>query len=216
MTPRHLVLIGLMGAGKTTVGRECARHLGRPFVDTDDEVTRIAHATVDRIFAEGGEAEFRRLERDVVVDVCASPEPLVIACGGGAVLDPENRRALRNAGIVVWLRAPADTLVGRVGDGSTRPLLRDDPAGALARLGRLREPAYEAAAHVDVDTDGVDIDTVAARVLDAFAGALSEREREREAHSQGRRVGSAGGGIPPSGERGPSGPARSAEGGKRV
>jgi shikimate kinase len=167
--PRHLVLIGLMGAGKTTVGRECARRLGRPFVDTDDEVTRIAHATVDRIFAEAGEAEFRRLEHDVVADVCASPEPLVVACGGGAVLDPENRRALRSSGIVVWLRAPANTLVARVGDGATRPLLRDDPAGALARLERLREPAYEAAAHVEVDTDGVDVDTVAENVLAALA-----------------------------------------------
>ena len=170
MNGRHLVLIGLMGAGKTTVGRECARRLGRPFVDTDDEVTRIAHTTVDRIFAEVGEAEFRRLEREVVAVVCASPEPLVVACGGGAVLDPENRRALRSAGIVVWLRAPAHTLAGRVGDGSTRPLLRDDPAGALSRLERLREPAYDTAAHVQVDTDGIDVKTVAARVLEAFAG----------------------------------------------
>jgi shikimate kinase len=169
MTPRHLVLIGLMGAGKTTVGRECARRLGRPFVDTDDEVTRVAHTTVDRIFAEAGEAEFRRLEHSVVADVSASPEPLVVACGGGAVLDPENRRALRSSGVVVWLRAPAGTLAGRVGDGSTRPLLRDDPVGALARLERLREPAYEAAAHVEIDTDGIDVDRVAAAVLDAFA-----------------------------------------------
>jgi shikimate kinase len=167
---RHLVLIGLMGAGKTTVGRECARRLGRTFVDTDDLVTATARATVDQIFAEAGEAGFRRLERDVVSDVCASPEPLVVACGGGAVLDPENRHALRSAGIVVWLRAPATTLAGRVGDGSTRPLLRDDPVGVLTRLERLREPAYEAAAHVRVDTEGVDADTVAGAVLAAFAG----------------------------------------------
>ena len=167
---RHLVLIGLMGAGKTTVGRECARRLGRPFVDTDDEVTATARMTVDQIFAESGEAGFRRLEHAVVADVCASPEPLVIACGGGAVLDRENRRALRSAGVVVWLRAPAGTLARRVGDGATRPLLRNDPVGALARLERLREPAYEAAAHVSVDTDGLDVETVAGSVLAAFAG----------------------------------------------
>jgi shikimate kinase len=167
---RHLVLIGLMGAGKTTVGKVCARRLGRTFVDTDDVVTGTARMTVDEIFTEGGEAGFRRLEHDVVADVCASPEPLVVACGGGAVLDPDNRRALRSAGIVVWLRAPAGTLAGRVGDGSTRPLLRDDPVGALARLERLREPAYEAAAHVSVDTDGVDVESVAGAVLAAFAG----------------------------------------------
>jgi shikimate kinase len=168
-TARHLVLIGMMGAGKTTVGRECARRLRRPFVDTDDEVTATARMTIDRIFAESGEAAFRRLEHDVVADVCASPEPLVVACGGGAVLDPENRRALRGAGVVVWLRAPAGTLAGRVGDGATRPLLRDDPVAALARLERLREPAYEAAAHASVDTDGADVDAVARAVLEAFA-----------------------------------------------
>jgi len=170
MTPRrHLVLIGLMGAGKTTVGRECARRLGRTFVDTDDVVTATARMSVEQIFAEAGETEFRRLEHAVVADVCASPEPLVVACGGGAVLDPENRRALRGAGIVVWLRAPAGTLAGRVGDGATRPLLRNDPIGALTRLERLREPAYEAAAHLTVDTDGRDVDTVATDVLAAFA-----------------------------------------------
>ena len=127
--------------------------------------------TVEGIFADGGEPRFRQLERDVVADVCASPEPLVIACGGGTVLDPENRRALRAAGVVVWLRAPAATLLSRVGDGSTRPLLRDDPAGALARLERLREPAYEAAAHACVDTDDLDVAAVADAVLSVFEGA---------------------------------------------
>ncbi len=168
---KHLVLIGLMGAGKTTVGRECARRLGRPFVDTDDLVTGAAQMPVERIFENGGEPEFRRLEREAVADVCASPEPLVVACGGGSVLDPENRRALRAAGLVVWLRAPAPTLVARVGDGASRPLLRDDPAAALARLERLREPSYEAAAHAQVDTADLDVGAVAAAVLSVFEGA---------------------------------------------
>jgi shikimate kinase len=171
MGGKHLVLIGLMGAGKTTVGAECARRLGRTFVDTDELVTRTAHMTVEAIFADGGESRFRRLEHDVVADACASPEPLVIACGGGAVLDADNRRALRSAGVVVWLQGPAATLLSRVGDASTRPLLRDDPAGALARLARLREPAYEAAAHACVDTDDLDVDAVAGAVLSVFEGA---------------------------------------------
>ena len=170
---KHLVLIGLMGAGKTTVGLECARRLGRTFVDTDDVITRTAHMTVDGIFADGGEPRFRQIEHDVVADVSASPEPLVIACGGGTVLDPENRRALRAAGVVVWLRAPAATLLSRVGDGSTRPLLRDDPAAALARLERLREPAYEAAAHATVDTDELAVVAVAEAVLSVFEGAAA-------------------------------------------
>jgi shikimate kinase len=171
MTDKHLVLIGLMGAGKTTVGTACAQRLGRTFVDTDDLVVGIAHTTVEGIFAEGGEPRFRRLEHEVVADVVASPEPLVIACGGGTVLDVDNRRALRAAGVVVWLRAPVSTLLSRVGDGSTRPLLRDDPEGALARLERLREPAYEAAAHATVDTDDLDIVAVADAVLSVFEGA---------------------------------------------
>ncbi len=170
---KHLVLIGLMGAGKTSVGSECARLLGRAFVDTDDLVTQTAQMSVEGIFATAGETEFRRIEHDVVADVCASPEPLVIACGGGAVLDAENRRALRAAGVVVWLRAPASTLLTRVGDGSTRPLLRDDPAGALARLERLREPAYDAAAHAQVDTEALDIRQAADAVLSVFAAAAA-------------------------------------------
>ncbi len=168
MTRKHLVLIGLMGAGKTTVGLECARRLGRTFVDTDDLVTDNAHMTVEGIFAKEGEPRFREIERTVVADVCASPEALVIACGGGTVLDAENRRALRASGVVIWLRAPTATLLARVGDGSRRPLLRDDPAGALQRLERLREPAYESAAHACVDTDDLDVAAVAGRVLSVF------------------------------------------------
>jgi len=170
---KHLVLIGLMGAGKSTVGRACAARLGRPFVDTDELVEQQVGLTVDEIFRRDGESGFRALERAVVADVCASPEPLVVACGGGAVLDPENRRALRGAGLVVWLRAPAATLARRVGDGATRPLLRNDPEGALRRLEQLREPAYEAAAHVSVSTDGVAVDAVADTVLALFEAAAA-------------------------------------------
>ena len=171
MTRKHLILIGLMGAGKTTVGRECALRLGRSFVDTDDLVASSARLSVEAIFATQGEPAFRALERLVVADVCASPEPLVIACGGGTVVDPENRRSLRAAGVVVWLLAPAATLLTRVGDTSARPLLRDDPAGALTRLSRLREMTYQAASHASVDTDGVDVDAVTDAVLSAYDGA---------------------------------------------
>lgn len=160
-----------MGAGKTTVGRECAARLGRAFVDTDDLVTSVAQMSVETIFADLGEERFRQLEREVVADVCASPAPLVIACGGGTVVDPDNRRALRAAGIVVWLRAPTATLLSRVGDGSTRPLLQGDPAGALERLGRLRELTYEAAAHASLDTGDLDVEGVVDAVLAVFEGA---------------------------------------------
>jgi shikimate kinase len=170
MTARHLVLVGLMGAGKTTVGRRCAERLGRTFVDTDDIVRALAGgATVDEIFEAGGEAQFRALERQAVADVARAPEPLVVGCGGGTVVDPENRRRIRDAGFVVWLRAPVAVLARRVGDGNSRPLLRGDPAGALSRLGALRETAYEASADVAVDTGDLEVGEVVDEVLEAYA-----------------------------------------------
>ena len=165
---RHLVLVGLMGAGKTTVGARCAERLGRPFVDTDDQIVLRAAMPFEEIWRTGGEARFRELEREVVADVCASPEPLVIASGGGAIVDPENRRRFRDVGVVVWLRAETAVLAARVGDGATRPLLAGDPEGALARLGAARQDAYAASADSVVDTDGRAIDEVADAVLDAY------------------------------------------------
>jgi shikimate kinase len=170
MAGKHLILVGLMGAGKTTVGRHCAERLGRDFVDTDDLVIMHAGMPIDEIFASGGEAQFRSFERDVIADVCASPTPLVVACGGGSVIDPENRRQLRSAGVVIWLRASVAVLAARVGDGRTRPLLAGGPTAALTRLDRLREPLYEATADCAIETDGIDADAVAEAVLAAYEG----------------------------------------------
>jgi shikimate kinase len=166
MGGKHLVLVGLMGAGKTTVGQRCAETLGRPFVDTDDLVVASTGMTVAEIFERHGEAKFRALERDAVADACASPEALVIACGGGAVLDPDTRKRLHAAGLVVWLHAPPAVLGARVGDGSTRPLLRDGSVATLERLASLRAPAYEDAADVVVHTEDRTVDDVAARVIE--------------------------------------------------
>ncbi|HEX5616478.1 MAG TPA: shikimate kinase [Acidimicrobiia bacterium] len=167
-TRRHLVLVGLMGAGKTTVGRVCAERLARPFTDTDDVVVAAAGASVADIFAAEGEPGFRARERLAVADVCASPTPLVIACGGGAPLDPDNRRLLHEHGVVVWLEAPPRVLAARVAGSDDRPLLAGDAPGALERLHALREPAYAAVAHVRVDTDGCTPDDVATRVLEQY------------------------------------------------
>lgn len=169
MNPRHLVLVGLMGSGKTSVGRRCAKKLDRSFVDLDDLIMTHAAMSVEDIWREGGEDRFRTLERAVVIDVCASPVPLVIACGGGTVVDVESRRRLREVGTVVWLRAPVAVLAARVGNDARRPLLEGDPAGALARLAEVRADAYTAAADAVVDTSFLDVYAVAAAVLDAFA-----------------------------------------------
>ncbi|MGZ4735784.1 MAG: shikimate kinase [Acidimicrobiia bacterium] len=177
MSARHLVFVGLMGAGKTSVGRVCAERLGRPFVDTDELVESTTGMRVAEIFETQGEPAFRNLERVAVADACASPEPLVIACGGGAILDPDSRRSLREAGVVVWLRAAPEVLSRRVGTepNTIRPLLAgagSTPAAAtLERLAVLRADAYAAAADLVVDTDGQSIDEVANVVVDEFERA---------------------------------------------
>jgi shikimate kinase len=170
---RHLVLVGLMGVGKTTVGEECARRLARSFVDLDELIMVKAAMPIEDIWNQSGEDRFREMEREVVVEVCEAPNPIVIACGGGTVVDPDSRRRLRAAGIVVWLRAPTEVLAARVGNDESRPLLAGDPSGALARLSALREEAYTAAADAAVDTEGRDIDAVADAVLAAFTESAS-------------------------------------------
>lgn len=166
---RHLVLVGLMGAGKTTVGAACATRLARPFVDTDDVVEANTGMTVAELFAHEGEARFRELERQAVVDACATPAPAVIACGGGAVVDADNRRRLHGAGFVVWLQAAPATLMARVKTGSERPLLDGRGAATLERLAVVRAAAYEATADALVDTDGRTVHEVVAAVLEVYA-----------------------------------------------
>ena len=191
MSERHLVLVGMMGAGKTSVGRRCAARLERAFVDTDDLVeSTTGHARSREIFETQGEPAFRDLERVAVADACASPEPLVIACGGGAVLDADNRRALRDAGVVVWLRAAPEVLSGRVGAGAgaVRPLLAG--AGAAGR-GHARAARGAAGRHLrsrrrtrwSTPTAGR-VDEVAAAVVAAFDATES---RVSDGPGRGRR-----------------------------
>jgi shikimate kinase len=168
--PRHLVLVGLMGAGKSTVGARCAERLDRAFVDTDELVVAMAGVPFDEIWAAEGEQGFRVRERAAVADASASPVPLVISCGGGAVLDADNRRLLRATGVVVLLDATAEALASRLTCDDSRPLLRGgDRTATLERLRAQRAPAYEAAAHATVDTAGRTVDQVADAVLEEFA-----------------------------------------------
>src|SRR5580765_3268927 len=132
---QHLVLIGLMGTGKTTVSRLAAARLGRPLVDSDALIESLTGRTVREIWAADGEAAFRVLETEALRGVLDSDVPAVIAAAGGVVLSADNRAALKSARArVVWLCASPDVLVGRVATGGHRPLLDDDPAGALARM----------------------------------------------------------------------------------
>lgn len=163
-----------MGAGKTAVGEECAGRLDRLFLDTDALVTSEAAASIPEIFEREGEDAFRDRERRAVADACASAEPAVIACGGGAVIDADNRRRMRDAGLVVWLDAPPDVLAQRVEDGSGRPLLSaGEPPDVLADFALARAATYEDVADVVIDTAGLDVAEVADLVLEAVAAEAS-------------------------------------------
>jgi len=163
------VLVGLMGAGKSTVGRILARRLGRPFVDTDAMVEDGEDMTIAEVFSTLGEPAFRMLEADAVRDAVASPLLSVIAVGGGAVVDATNRERLKEGGHVVWLRARPETLAARVGDGAGRPLLVTSPVVALTRLATERAAAYEEVADVVVDVDELTAAEVSDRVVEVLA-----------------------------------------------
>jgi shikimate kinase len=155
----------MMGAGKSTVGAALAAVLGWRYVDSDEQVEAVSGRSVAEIFAADGEAGFRGLESAALRAAVADPEPSVVSVAGGAVLDPANRALLRGAGPVVWLRARVGTLADRVGDGAGRPLLADDPRGALARLSAVREPLYAEVATAVVDVDDLSESEVIDRVL---------------------------------------------------
>lgn len=163
----HLLLVGMMGAGKTTVGALVAARLGCAHFDSDAQIEAETGRTVPEILAADGEPAFRRMESLVLRQAVAEPPPVVISVAGGAVLDPANRACLRAAGTVVWLRADPATLAQRVGDGAGRPLLDGDPLGAMVRLEAVRRPLYEAVADVTVDVGGRNPAEVANEILAA-------------------------------------------------
>jgi shikimate kinase len=140
---QHLVLIGLMGSGKSTVGRLAAERLGRRLIDSDAVIEASTGRTVRQIFSDDGEDVFRALETAALLDALATPEAVVIAAAGGVVLRDENRAAMKAANArVVWLCATPAVLIERVRSSGHRPLLDDDPAGTLQRMFTEREALY--------------------------------------------------------------------------
>lgn len=163
---RHIVLVGMMGSGKTTVGRMLAARLSRPLLDSDEIIERREGRTVRDIFANDGEEAFRAIEAEVLKESLASEGPSVIAAAGGVVLRSENRQALKESGArVVWLRADPAILATRVKGGPHRPLLDNDPAGTLLRMYEQREPLYREVADAIVTVDGRSVGDVVEAVL---------------------------------------------------
>ena len=163
---QSVVLVGLMGAGKSSVGRRLARSLHASFADADDEIVAAAGMSIPDIFAAYGEPAFRDLERRVVARLLAQPEPRVLALGGGAFIDPGTRARVKQAACSVWLRADLDTLLARTArKRGSRPLLETgDPRATLARLIEQRYPVYAEADHV-VDTAADPPDAIVARII---------------------------------------------------
>jgi shikimate kinase len=163
-----VLLIGMMGAGKSTTGQLLAARLGWPFLDSDDEVVRLTGRTIPEIWKADGEAAFRAEERRVLASAATSDGPVVIGVAGGAVLDPDNRARIRKAGLVVWLRADVAALAARVGEGAGRPLLEEGPADAMRRLSLARAPVYAELAELTIDVDRLSPRQVVDRIMTAI------------------------------------------------
>lgn len=168
---RSIVLIGLMGAGKTAVGRRLASWLDLPFTDADSEIEEAAGQTIKEIFAEHGEAYFRTGERKVIARLLDSG-PQVLATGGGAYMDPQTRAAIKASGVSVWLKATLRVLLKRVARRDNRPLLSvDNPEAVMKKLMAERSPIY-AEADITVESRDVPHDVMVGAIVDALGGQL--------------------------------------------
>ena len=165
---RSIVLVGLMGSGKSTIGRRLAQRLGMRFADADDEIERAADMTISDIFARFGEAHFRDGERRVIARLLAE-KPMVLATGGGAFINEETRALILQDSLCIWLDADIATLVERVGRRSHRPLLRNrDPGEVLRELAAVRNPIY-AEAHLRVSSASTPHDHTVRAILEALS-----------------------------------------------
>jgi shikimate kinase len=166
---RSIVLVGLMGAGKSTLGRRLARRLHLPFVDSDEEIERAADRTIAEIFEHYGEASFRDLERRVIARLVEGA-PKVIATGGGAFVDAETRQLILERCLAIWLDAAPELLAERVARRDTRPLLRGkEPLAVLSELAERRNPFY-AEAHLRVQSGPAVHERAVEEMLAAIVG----------------------------------------------
>jgi shikimate kinase len=167
-----IFLVGPMGSGKSAVGRQLARSLGMPFLDSDREIEQRTGVDIPMIFEREGEAGFRRRERDVIAELTARAR-IVLATGGGAVLDPDNRRHLSERGWVVYLETSVSQQVERAGRTRHRPLLHGvDPSQRLQELMRVREPLYREIADYTISTNRRRVPQVTERITQAYSAAL--------------------------------------------
>lgn len=170
---RNLVFVGLMGAGKSAIGRMVAQDLGLSFVDSDHEIERVSRMTITELFAAYGEAEFRALETRVIERLLQAG-PRVVSTGGGAFINPNTRQRIKESGVSVWLKADLDVLWNRVSRREGRPLLKTaDPKGTLRALMDDRYPIY-AEADLTVNSRDVRKEVIVKDVLATIAGLANK------------------------------------------
>lgn len=175
---RSVVLVGLMGAGKSTIGRRLAGRLDLPFLDADAEIEAAAGMTIPEIFATHGEAYFREGEKRVIARILQEG-PLVLATGGGAYMNQETRNAVAASGVSIWLKADVDVLLERVSKRRNRPLLQNvDPRGTLERLMQERYPVY-ALADIVIQSRDAPHDRVVAAVVRSLRCHVEPQEKPR-------------------------------------
>ncbi len=174
---KTVALIGMMGVGKTTIGRRLAPKLRLPFVDADEEIEKAAGMSVSDLFAAHGEESFRRGEAQVI-ERLVSGRPVVLATGGGAMTNDATRKLIAERTVSVWLRAGLETILDRATRRNTRPLLKDgDPRATLTRLLREREPFY-AEAHIAIDADPGPQSRTISHILEAIGAHMAGRAEE--------------------------------------
>lgn len=177
---RTIVFVGLMGAGKTAIGRRIAQLLGLPFIDSDHEIEAVSRMSIPELFERYGEPEFRALEQRVI-DRLLREGPRVVSTGGGAFMNAQTRGAVAERGITIWLKASLDLLMERVARNQNRPLLRSaDPRAVMERLMAERYPVY-ALADITVETRDAKREIIADETLARLGEYLGRKDEERAA-----------------------------------
>ncbi len=161
----HISLVGMMGSGKTSIGRLVAKYLDWPFLDADAVLVERVGCSIADMFSDRGEQWFRDTESEVLSELAQSLVPSVLSVGGGAVLRQSNRDVLRRASLVIWLRASPETLIERIGSQVGRPLLAEDPQGRIRRLTEERSAIYLDGAHEVIDVDDLRMHQVAELIV---------------------------------------------------
>jgi shikimate kinase len=164
--PCRVLLIGMMGSGKSTIGRLLAEATGWPYADNDELVVRTAGGTPRSLLADHGEAAMRRAESEALAAGIGLPPPAIVGVAAGVILDAADREALRGGGVVIWLRASADELAARAAGAAHRPWLDTDPRAWMTAALLEREPLYASVADHVVDTDAAALDEAAPRLVE--------------------------------------------------